>query len=125
MNLTIKTTNMSLTPAIADYLEKKLKMIRGVDLEAGNVHLHAELGKTSQHHKSGDYFKAEIKASIGGHNIFAVSETDDLYAAIDLAKDTLAHEIHKTFEKRNSMFRRGARRIKNMLRFGRRGKNMQ
>jgi len=53
MNLNIKTTNTSLTPAIKDYLEKKLMMLdKIVDFSRDNVLVEVELGKTTKSAKS-------------------------------------------------------------------------
>jgi putative sigma-54 modulation protein len=119
MNLNIKTTNFSLTPAISSYLDKKLSMLnKYADLNNDNVLIQAELGKSTNHHKSGDIFRAEVNIRISGHMYRAVSEQADLYAAMDLVKDELAAELKKGKEKRKSVFKRGALKVKNILRFG-------
>lgn len=119
MNLNIKTTNISLTPAISEYLEKKLRSLdKFIDIDRDNVYIQAEVGKTTNHHKSGDVFKAEINLRIGGNNYRAVSEKDDLYAAIDEVKDELSRAVKSGKDKRISLFRKGALRVKNLLRFG-------
>jgi putative sigma-54 modulation protein len=119
MNLNIKTTNITLTPAIRDYFEKKLMSIdKLVDLERDNVLIQAELGKTTHHHNKGEIFRAEINLSVGGHYHRAVSEKEDLYAAIDDVKDELSREIKSGKQKRTSIVRRGGQKLKNLLRFG-------
>ncbi len=116
MNLNIKTTNISLTPAISEYLDKKLSMLnKFVDLERDNVLIQAEVGKTTHHHKSGDIFRAEVNLRINGKNYRAVSEKDDLYVAIDMVKDELAEEIKSGKERRISIVRKGALKLKNMI----------
>jgi len=120
MNLNIKTTNISLTDAIESYLRKKLEMLsKYVDLDADNVYIQAELGKTTQHHRSGDVFRAEINIRMNGDMIRSAVEKDDLYAAIDEAKDELALILTKQKSKKISLVRRGAQTIKNILRFNR------
>lgn len=111
MNLNIKTTNTSLTPAIKDYLEKKLMMLdKIVDFDRDNVLVEAEIGKTTQHHQKGDVFRAEVNLSIGGHFFRAVSEMDDLYAAIDTVKDQLSQEVKSSKDKHKTEMRHGAPR---------------
>jgi putative sigma-54 modulation protein len=105
MNLNIKTQNVSLTPAISDYLEKKLRMIKGLDLDKDNIFIYAEIGKTTQHHRSGDVYKAEVNIDIAGKNMYAMSEMDDLYAAIDDVKDDLSREM-KTFKGKQRYIRK-------------------
>jgi len=119
MNLTIKTTHISLTPAIADYLEKKLATLkRIVDIDGDNVLVQCELGKTTNHHRSGDIFRAEVNLHINGKFLRAVAKRDDLYAAIDEVKDEIAREMTTMKEKRKSLLRKGAHKIKKLLRFG-------
>jgi putative sigma-54 modulation protein len=116
MNLNIKTTGTSLTPAIRDYFEKKLMSLgKIVNFDNDNVLVQAELGKTTHHHKSGDFFRAVVNLSIGGHSYRAESEKDDLYAAIDDVKDELMQEIKSSKEKHTAMKRKGSQEIKNML----------
>lgn len=117
MNLNIKTTNFSLTPAIKAYLEKKLMVLdKLVDFDRENVLIRAELGKTSQHHRHGDIFRAEADIKIGGTSFRAVSEKEDLYAAIDDLKDELTREITTWKDKKKSKVRRGAQSMKKILR---------
>jgi putative sigma-54 modulation protein len=119
MNLNIKTTNISLTPAIRDYFEKKLMSLdKLVDFNRDNVLVQAELGKTTHHHRQGDIFRAEVNLRVSGNNYRAVSEKDDLYAAIDAMKDELNQMVKAGKEKRTSIVRKGAQRLKNILRFG-------
>lgn len=119
MKINIKATNTSLTPAITDYLNNKLaylkKYFRGNEAEAL---IDVEVGKTSQHHKQGDVFRAEINVSWKGELFRSVAIKDDLYAAIDAAKDEVASEIKKKLKKQNSLIRRGARKLKNLFRRG-------
>lgn len=120
MNLNIKTTNFSLTEAISDYLEKKLRSLdRIIDWDADNVKVETELGKISEHHNKGDIFRAEINVNRAGHFVRAVSEKSDLYAAIDDMKDQIGQALKQGKDKRKSLFRRGAGKIKNLLKFGR------
>ncbi len=119
MNLNIKTTNISLTPAIKDYFEKKLMSLdKLVDFDRDNVLIQAELGKTTHHHNKGDIFRAEINLRVSGNNYRAVSEAEDLYAAIDAVKDVLTQEVKSGKQKRMSLVRRGAQQLKSILRFG-------
>lgn len=126
MNLNIKTTNISLTPEIREHFEKKLRMLdRFINFDRDNVYVQAELGKISEHHRSGEIFRAEINLKIAGHDFRAVSEKNDLYAAIDEAKDELGREVKNAKQKRVSLVRRGAQKLKNLLRFGKKNEPRQ
>lgn len=115
MKLNIKATNIELTPAISAYVEKKLSGVAKFLGETDSV-ARVEVGKVSQHHKSGDIFKAEVHITGGGADHYAVSEQSDLYAAIDTVKDELARTMSHDKGKRFARARRGARMVKDMMR---------
>lgn len=121
MQIKIKTTNIELTDALSSYVDEKLQSIEKftVPHKEEDPLLYVEVGKTTNHHRSGDVFRAEVTMNLRGKQFRAVSEKDDLYAAIDDMRDELVRELtsHKTKER--SLARRGAGMIKNLLRFGR------
>lgn len=115
MKINIKATNIVLTPAITAYVEKKLSVIeKFLGNNSGAVAL-VEVGKSTQHHQSGDIFKAEVHVRGGGADHYAVSEKSDLYAAIDMVKDELSRTMSAEKGKRFALARRGARAVKNMM----------
>ncbi len=117
MNLNIKTTNISLVPEVKEYLEKKLLMLEKiVDFSKDNVFAQVELGKTSEHHKQGDIFRAEINLRMAGVSFRAVKEAADLYAAIDGMKDEINREVKSGRERKASVLRRSGQAIKKLLR---------
>jgi ribosomal subunit interface protein len=117
MKLNIKATNIALTPEISDYLDKRLQGIEKFlpeDQESFTVNV--ELGKTTEHHQTGDIFRAEITIYIGGRNFRAVSENIDLYSAIDDMKDEIGRGLSSNKEKKISLLRRGGQRLKSIIR---------
>jgi ribosomal subunit interface protein len=119
MKLSIKAANTTLTPAITDYVTKR---VQGLDkfiqqaVADGSAFATVEVGKTSHHHNSGDIFRAEINLSVGGKMLRATADDSDLYVAVDKAKKDLAEELRATRTREQSVFRRGAQAIKRMLR---------
>ena len=77
--------------------------------------LDVEVGRTTQHHKSGDIFRAEINLKLKGDSLRAVREAEDLYAAIDQVKDEIVDLLTTHADKRRTLLRRGAAKIKNIL----------
>lgn len=114
MKINIKATGIELTPAIYDYVNKK---ISAIEKFASNIDAVAqvEVGKSTEHHKSGNIFKAEVHIIGGGLDLYAVSEKTDLYAAIDVVKDEVVQELMHTKTKKETLARRGAQAIKNMM----------
>src|SRR5689334_13398540 len=99
MKHNIKTLDMQLTPAISAYLEKRIahldKFIDGSIAES--LMCYVELGKSTRHHKKGDFFKTELTVNTGGKSFRAEAEESDLYASIDVATDEMAEEL-KSFK---------------------------
>lgn len=89
----LKGTNMELTPAIKEYAEQKLMSLQKLTEKYEPCDVAVELGMTSKHHQKGDIFFAEFHMVIPGASLQARTVKDDLYAAIDLAKDELKRQI--------------------------------
>lgn len=115
MNIHVKATNMALTPAISDYVEKKVSMLEKFFHGVSDVLVNVEVGKTTRHHKSGDVFRAEIHISIDGEQYYAEVESEDLYASIDKVKDEISYSMTSKRKKAIRMFRKGGAHIKNMM----------
>ena len=122
MATNIKATNMEMSGAIRDYLNKKLeklnKFTRGKDDDATQIDV--EIGKSTMHHRTGDIFKAEINISLNGERFRAVAETADLYGSIDEAEEEIMNALRKSKDKKTNLFRRGGQKIKDMIRGWRR-----
>src|SRR3989344_2603276 len=114
MKINIKVTNIELTPAISAYAEKKVRTLEKF-LDNSDTVIQVEVGKSTQHHKSGEVFRAEVHLVAPGLDLYAVSDQTDLYAAIDLVKDELAEKLVRTKGRKVALYRRGARKVKEML----------
>jgi ribosomal subunit interface protein len=117
MHIHTKATNIELTPAISEYIDKKFsafeRLLKG-DVE--NSRCDVEVGKTTNHHRGGDIFKAEVNLHVPGQPaFFAVSEKSDLYAAIDDVKDEIVSALSSHKDKTETRMRKGALKIKQML----------
>lgn len=106
MNITIKTTNMELTDAIRDFVHKRME---GLDKIMGNPEgeliMHIEVGKISNHHKTGEIYRAEARTNFCGNSLYVISELSNLYSAIDEMKDKMVAEAKKTKGKKRSFIR--------------------
>lgn len=115
MTINIKATNMELTDAINDYVNKRLSSIEEKFVKGGEMGAHVEIGKTTNHHKQGEIFKAEFNIEISGNKFYTVSEQEDLYTAIDDAKEEIIRQITRTKDRKQTLFKRGATSVKKML----------
>ena len=117
MSTNIKATNIELTDAIKDYVNKNLLGLdRFITDPKENLIIQAEVGKTTRHHKSGDYFRAEFNVDISGKKFYVSAKKDNLYGAIDEAKEALFRKIDYSKNKERTLLRRGAKSIKKMIR---------
>ena len=117
MRHNIKTTDFSLTPAIKDYLEKRVEHLdKFVSSENKDVAMcYVEIGKTTNHHKSGELFRTELTIHIGSKSLRAESTQEDLYAAIDVATEGMTEELKSFKDKKGSMIKKGGAEIKKMI----------
>lgn len=115
INTNIKATNMELTSAISDYVNRRLSGIEKFTKEGEKVIAYIEVGKTSNHHKQGDVFRAEFNIEMGGTKFYAVTEKEDLYEAIDDAKGEIVRQIASNKDRKKTLFKRGAISVKKML----------
>ncbi len=116
MRSTTKVTGMELTPAISDYLDKKITSLdKLIDKEDTSALAKVEIGKTSNHHNQGEVFRAEITLHIAGADFRVESEKDNLYAAIDAVRDQMHQELQSYKRKKVSLVRRGGAKIKSVL----------
>lgn len=116
MRINEKGTNMEITDRIKEYLYKKLEHIeKFIDPRDESAMCDVELGKTTNHHKNGDIFRTELNLQIKGKNLRAVSEMEDLFASIDIAKDEMVRELQSNKDKKVSLVRRGGAKMKNIV----------
>jgi len=118
MKINITTNGIGLTDAISDYVEKKyLPLVKFLHGDTRDTTMEVQVGKTSNHHHSSeDLFRVEIMVHTKGKDIRAVSEKDDLYKAIDDAKDEAERILSSHKDRKMTLWKRGAAHIKNMIR---------
>jgi len=115
MNINIKATNIELTSSVNDYVNKRLSSIEKFVKEGEDIAIYVEVGKTTNHHKQGDVFRAEISIEISGNKFYTFSEKEDLYMAIDDAKEEIVRQIKTNKDRKQTLFKRGSTSIKKML----------
>ncbi len=116
MKTNLKGTNLELTPQIRDYLDKRLAPLEKFLPDEESCMVDVELGRSINHHQTGDVCRAEINVNVGNRTFRAVSEQQDLFSAIDFMKDEITRELGSYKEKRISIMRRGGQKLKNLLR---------
>ena len=117
MKIKLRSNNFDITPAIDEYVSKKISTLEKF-LDTKNESLcEVEIGRTTKHHNTGDIFKAEINiVQPGNKQIYVVAEEIDLYTAIDVVRDEAERAIVSRKNKYKTLWRRGASQIKDILR---------
>ncbi|MES3004594.1 MAG: ribosome-associated translation inhibitor RaiA [Patescibacteria group bacterium] len=114
MNIKIRSTNFELTPAIEEYVYKKLSSLDKFFVSEALCEV--EIGKSTNAHKTGDIFKAEINIVGGGiDQVYVTTEEIDLYTAIDIVRDEAERSIVNKKKKKDTMIRKGGAMVKNLL----------
>src|SRR3989344_8800321 len=103
MKINFKATNLQLTPEISDYCRDKFNHLDKFIPNDESVFIDVELEKTTQHHKHGEIFRAEVNLHTASHRFRAEAVAEDLYAAIDEAKDELSAEVKRYQKKRGAL----------------------
>jgi ribosomal subunit interface protein len=115
MNIRTNTHGIELTESISSYIEKKLITIEHLlQGAAPETLIEVEIRKDHKQRK-GQGFKAEINVFLPNKRLFASADHDDLYAAIDEAKDQILSELKKQNTKRKDIIRRSAARTKRIF----------
>ncbi len=116
MNISIKASDIELTSEISDYVNKKIGSLdKYFKNKSPDIIVRVEVGKVTNHHQSGDIFRAEVHISGDGLDLYAVSENDNILSAIDAVKDEIKREIKRAKGRNNTLSRKGGEAIKNMM----------
>lgn len=114
MKIHIKTSNITLTQAISDYVDRRLEKVSKIVGDDETVQCDVELGRTTTHHHKGEIFRAEIHLVGFGKNLYVSSETTDLYTSIDEVQSQILSELSSHKQKNISLLRRGGSKVKAM-----------
>lgn len=117
MKIIIKTKNLSLTPSLESYVNKKIgaleKFTRTLQKEEDGKTLSeifVEIEKETKHHRHGEVFRAEAQVMLPGKGLVAQANGEDLLKLIIEVKEKLELEIKKHKAKHKGLNIRRARK---------------
>lgn len=117
MRISNKGIGLELTESLQTYIAEKIGGLEHfLGAADGAVDALVEVGRSTHHHRKGDVFFARVNIHIGGKTLRSEASSGDPRAAIDLVRDELHDEILKFKGKHETLFRRGARSLKKLLR---------
>jgi ribosomal subunit interface protein len=121
IKVNIKATNLELKDSLRQHVNEKIAGIekfmnlKEVQEPIADVEVEKLFG---QHHKNGEIYRAEINLQYAGRVYRTESTKEQIFVAVDDAQSEMIRRIRKSREKKSDLFRRGAKGIKRMLRFG-------
>lgn len=117
----IKTTNLKLNSEINKNIDEKVehlkKFISLKEDEAPILDIELE-NKHGNHHRKGFIYRTELNFEYNGQLFRTESEAEDLLVSFNDAHDEMVRRIRKNREKKTDLIRKGAKKIKKMMRFG-------
>ncbi len=116
MQIIISGVHLEITSAISDYVEQKFAVAKKYTKGDHTAKLAVEIEKTSEHHLHGNIYKVRAIFTRKGKEKALEVLSDDVYKGIDLMKDKLGRELSDEKDKEMSLFKKGAQKIKGLLR---------
>lgn len=113
MNIALLGTNIDITEALREKVYAEFEKLKKV-LDP-RVRISVEIGKTTNHHKGGQVYKAEAKIVEPKAEYFANFITENLYTSITTLADELFEKVTKSKAKHRSLSKRGGAKIKKLL----------
>ena len=113
----LKGTGLELTPAIEAAADKIVEALdKLTDPSDTSAIVEIEVARTTNHHRSGDIFRAEVNFHSRHGNLRVEAEKSDLYVALTTVKDEIVETLRSKKSKKIDFIRKSGLRLKNMLR---------
>ena len=97
MHIDIRAKDIELTDPLREYIQKRVggltKYLKRFDEDT--LLAEVEVARTTQHHRSGNVYYAEVNLTVPGKLLRATHKAEDIRAAIDKVRDILQREIRK------------------------------
>lgn len=115
----IKGTNIDLTDQIKSYINSQINSLdKFIDAtEEDEALFEIEVSKTTTNQNTGKIFRTEINLTIHGQLYRAESTEKELNTSTDVASAEIERQLRRGKNKRIDLFRRGAKKIKNILKW--------
>lgn len=113
-----KHTNIGADEKLHSYVTSRLSALQKYIAEGEtDVKCEVEFEKVSAQ-QSGRVCRIEVNVWVAGTLYRAEATEETFEAATDVVRDEVDAEMNKAHKKRNSLIRRGGRKLKEMMRFG-------
>lgn len=115
--ISFKHTNIDSDAHLQELIENKFQSLAKYIGEETDVRCEVEFEKITQS-QNGNIFRVETNLWLKGTLHRAEATLDSFEKAIDEVRNELDKEVRRAGSKRESLYRRGRRKIKDMMRFG-------
>lgn len=112
-----KATNTELQSELQQLLKAKFTSLEKYLTHAGNVRCEVEFEQAAPQ-QSGKIFRVEANLTVDGTLHRAEATEEQFEKAIDEVRAELDKALRRSNKKRNSLFKRGGRKLKQMMQFG-------
>ena len=112
-----KATNVHMEETWEDLIEQKFKTLEKYLGKETDVKCEVEFEKTVSHRR-GPIHRIEVNLYVAGKLFRTEATKESFELAIDEVKSELDRKLARTHERKETLFKRGGRKIKKMLRFG-------
>lgn len=120
MRVTIRKKNLEITPALAEYIEKKilkpLKKLLADVIDKDLPILDLEVERTTRHHHKGNVYRMEANLSLGKKFFRSDAVDEDIHSACDAIEKGLERELTAEKGRTRSKLLRENRRVKGEMR---------
>lgn len=114
----IKATQCNLTDEMRNVIDARLSVLEKFVHDDQSYTLDVEVEKTNNQEANREY-RGEVNLTVDGTFYRAEAYGARVEDAFDSVREELRKELNRAKGKRESLFRKGARRVKDIMRFGR------
>lgn len=115
--INFKLTNTEVSEQLRTVAENKLSVLDKYIGDSPAI-CDLEFEKVTNHHQQGNIFRVEINLERNGKFFRAVATAENFERAIDLARADLQQELESERGKKEALWKKGARQVKEMMRWG-------
>ncbi len=115
--INFKVTNAEVSDQLKTVAEHKLTSLEKY-IGASPAICDVEFEKVTNHHQQGNVFRVEVNLEVTGKLFRAEATSESFEKAIDDVRADLENEMQSVQGKRDTLWKKGARRVKEMMRFG-------
>lgn len=115
-SINYKKTNVEIENRLLDLMEQKLRTLEKFVGSAPTI-CDVEFEKVT-HHQTGNVHRVEVNLDLNGKLYRTEAVSDTFEKAIDEVRDELDNKLRSESGKKETLLKKGGRKLKELLRFG-------